>query len=396
MFYQPFLPDSNSSPAPRSERCTARTSSLAPSELPRVDRTVELLRQLSRGGKTEMAMLRDAVRSEQSYRDLVVAACVQEPSLFSDAARRGALLRSLRPFSNEPGVTELALKTLENPSLKNSGSPVSTAAKILCRSLSRSATSNPGVERRLIDVAARYAPGGGDMAAAAALRLLPATLAATSQAHLICEHARSWFVRRNSAKNPWLKVIEDAPTRGGVELLRKITLGRVPSAGRETLWELAKRLQLAAHDLALTSTVATVATRQLCAYLSLPKAISNASIAILSSGLVLGSRAIASFRKAEKLNTDRDFERVEALARLGAIRRSLASQDDAASRRLVGRCAGVLHETSRAGWQGPIVRLAAAYALEGEIADPVALWNAAAKQSDQPYAERPIRPDVEL
>ncbi len=343
-----------------------------------------------------MAMLRDAVRSEQSYRDQVVAACVQEPSLFSDVARRGALLRSLLPFSNEPGVLELALKTLENPALKNSDAPISSAIKILFRSCNRSAANDRTVALRLIDVAARYAPGGGDMGAAAALRLLPATPAATSEAHLVCEHARAWFVSRNPAKNPWLKLIEDAPTRGGVELLRRIALGRVPSAGRETLWELAKRIQLAAHDLALTSTVATVATRQLCAYLSLPKAISNASIAILSSGLVLGSRAIASFRKAEKLNTDRDFERVEALARLGAIRRGLASQDDAASRRLVNRSVGVLHETSRASWQAPIVRLAAALALDGEIADPVALWNAAAKQSDQPYAERLLRPDVEL
>ena len=343
-----------------------------------------------------MAILRDALRSEQAYREQVLEACKQEPALFSDAARRGALLRCLLPFGNEPGVVELALLTLENPALKNSGPPVSCAAKILLRSAAQWSKANADLERRLIDVASRYAPGGGDAAAATALRLLPATSAPISQAHLVCELARSWFASRHAAKNPWLRVIQDAPSRGGVELLRGIVLGRVPSAGRETLWQLAKRLQLAAHDLALTSTVATVATRQLCAYLSLPKAISNASIVILSSGLVLGSRAIESFRKAEKLNTDRDFERVEALARLGSIMRSLGSHDDTASRRLVARAASVLHAACRAEWQAPIVRLAAAYALEGEIADPVLLWNAAAKQSDQSHTERPLRPDVEL
>lgn len=346
-----------------------------------------------------MALLREALRREPTLRSDVAAAVIEEPSLFASGARRAYLLRSVARSATEKPVIELALASLESPGLKNSTAAVTAAAKIVRCALQHApsiAQMESRMETRLLGLAARYAPGGGDFAAAAALKLLPLTDVASMRAPEVVDLARGWFARRHSEKNPWLVVLDSAPSKAGLALLARIVTGRVPTVGRESLRQVFKRLEGAVNDLVLTTTIVTVATRQLCSYLALPKAISNAAVAALSTGFVLGARGLAAIRRGDQLNSDRDWERVEAVARLSSLRARLAKSEDPRARPLAARASALLDVTSRAQWQPWIVRVAAELALDGTISDPIDLWNAAASRSAGVYAERPARPDIEL
>lgn len=344
-----------------------------------------------------MSAVVQAVTSSEVIRAEVLGAIQGHPSLLETPRRRSMLLEALVPFAQEELVRGLAIISLESAYLKNSPAAVSTAVAILRSGIGQaneSASLSRSHELRLLNVAARYAPGGGNLAAGAALHLVPHLQLAILEPEQLQKRARAWFVERHQEKNPWLAALCAHPTRDNVRFLVRVAEGRVPQAEAASLFRSLVRLPMTFHEIALTSAVVTVAARQICAYLKMPKAVSNATIAALSAIIVMGGKGVASAFKEDTLNAKRNWERVEAIARLASMSSSLADSDDRHERNASDACAAVLRRASRNMLQPPLVREAARLALELAPIDPVCLWNCAIQSGGYDELPRPALADI--
>lgn len=365
--------------------------------LPPVDRTVELLSGLSRAGRTELNSIYQAVRSSEHIRNEVLGAVVEHPSLIESPTRRALLLDALTTFSHEPLVQELAIVSLESAYLKNAERAVRAASLLVKSALSPSdgqGCLSAGLSLRLLKVASRYAPGGGDLSAAAAFVLLPLTGIPQHEPLRVHALARAWYVDRHQEKNPWLALLQSTPSRENVQYLAKVAEGRVPKSEAATLLRVIRTMAPLISELSVAVTVATAATRQICASLNLPKVISNAAIAGLSAVLMIGGKAIALSCEKDALNQDREWERVEAIARLAAIRASLAETPSGTQMRTVHFISGLLARVAHSRRQPLLVREAARVASYHEPMDPAELWNRTLQNGEFNQAERKLLPDI--
>lgn len=367
--------------------------------LPPVERTVELLSAIGRGGREDFLTLRSAVTTSEAARSEALRAICEHPSLMERPTKRAALLEALAPFSTEPLVREFAVVTLESPYLKNSQRAVSGASRLLAAALSGANAGggeplSAALEGRLLKVASRYSPGGGDLAAGAALHLLPFTTIPQDEPYRIHSLARAWFVERHQEKNPWLALLATRPSVQNAKFIGNIATGNVPKSEAAGLLKTLSMMPLTIHHVAITTTVATVVTRQICAYLNIPKALSNATVAVLSAVLVVGGEALSRAYQADTLNSNRDWERVEAIARLASMRATLCDSPLVKDQRLVNKISALLTGSSMSLLQSPLVRDAARIALASEPLDPIDLWNLTLKSGEYNTVERRYLPDI--
>lgn len=366
--------------------------------LPPVERTVELLSVIGRGGRVDFLTLRSAVSTSEAARSEALRAICEHPSLMERPTKRAALLEALAPFSAEPLVREFAVVTLESPYLKNSQRAVSAASRLLAGALSGADEGgeplSASLEGRLLKVASRYSPGGGDLAAGAALHLIPFTTIPQDEPYRIHSLARAWFVERHQEKNPWLALLATRPSVQNAKFIGNIASGNVPKTEAAGLLKTLSMMPLTIHHVALTATVATVVTRQICAYLNIPKALSNATVAVLSAVLVVGGEALSRAYQADTLNANRDWERVEAIARLASMRATLCDSPLVKDQRLVNKISALLTGSSMSLLQSPLVRDAARIALASEPLDPIDLWNLTLKSGEYNTVERRYLPDI--
>ena len=375
----------------------APAGSPAEGALPVIERTVELLSALGRGGRADVRALCQAVRSSAAIRAEVLGAIVEHPSLLESPTRRAILLEALKGFGDERLAQELAIVSLESAYLKNADRTVRAAALIVKSSLSACQETGafpPDLSERLLKVAGRYAPGGGDLAAAAALYLVPLTGIPQSEPWRVQSLARAWYVARHQEKNPWLAVLQSTPSRENVRFLAKVADGRVPKSEGASLLRMVRTMAPLISELSLAVTVATAATRQICASLNLPKVISNAAIAGLSAGLVIGGSALAQSCEKDTLNEDREWERVEAIARLAAIRAALSESTSSAELRTVHFISALFSKLSFSRRHPPIVQEAARVASCAEPMDPTELWNRNLEKGEFSQVARKVLPDI--
>lgn len=389
------------------------TTGFAHTSLPGADRTVQILSDLSQAGKSSIEFLTKGIATREDLRSAVLEAINAHPSLLESPKRRGAILEAITPFSYEPKVQELAVVSLESTYLKNSSRNVTAACAIIQKALRGACESDqksvslleenesqqlrgmsPALERRLLGVAARYTAGGGDLAAAAALHLIPATSIPEYAPHLIRREARAWFLARHQEKNPWLVILSDHPSRENLLFLASIVQGKVPAGDAVSFFRSLLKMPLTFHEVALTSAVVTVLSRQICAYLKIPKAVSNATIATLSAILVVGGKTVADAFKEDTVNAKRNWERIEAIARLAAIRNTIRENSPLEHARAERLADQVLSKASRSLMQAPLVREAARIALTSENLDPIELWNRAAAAGDFDAAWRQPQRDI--
>lgn len=379
--FSSFKPNSSLSSSSAHDGLNSAVQGLQGASLPRLDRTVEVLSDVSRQGRKSLDFVIKALVTSPEVRSSVLAAINEHPSLLESPKRRAAILEALTPLSHEDAVCELAVVSLESPYLKASARTVSAACAILKPALSALDEEEPSVlfplqlERRILKVAARYSPGGGDTAAGAAILLLRETPLGTRMQDSVRSLARDWFLARNQGKNPWLALLSEMPSKENVAFIASLASGRLPGPGLASFLRSLVRIPVTFHEVAITSTIVTVASRQICAYFKLPKVVSNAAIAAISVGLVVGSRSLAHAFQEDAINKSRTWERVEGIALLSAMRAALGDDPSSAARFSVLKIVSALEKASRSLMQPPFVRQAATIALSGEVLDPVDLWN---------------------
>lgn len=395
LFSNPRVPQS---PAP----ADSRHRSSEGLSVPQLDRTVELLSDIGRRGRAELNVVIQAMVSSPEVREAVLAAVNEHPSLLESPKRRGAILEAMLPFAHEDGVRELAVVSLESPYLKNSTLAVSAACAIIKTALNSAELDGeasqlaPKLEKRILKVASRYSPGGGDTAAGAAILLVRETPLGITLQHNIRSLARDWFLARHQAKNPWLALMSENPSIENVDFIASIAGGSLPDPRFGALLRSLVRFPVTLHEVAITSTIVTVASRQICAYLKVPKVVSNAAIAAISVALVVGSKGIAVALKEDAINKSRSWERVEGIALLSAMRAALSDDYSREARRSIGKITSALESASRSLMQPPLVRHAASIALGGDVLDPIDLWNQAIASGEFSEATRSRQQTVRL
>lgn len=384
---------------PREARRTEllETAQLPDSHLPEVDRTVQVLSDLARGDAKSFSFLLETLHSSPAVRTAVLEAVCEHPSLIETPKRRTKLLEAAEKFPGEPLALQLAITTLESTYLKNAPDAVTAAGRIIKSALtSQDLAHHPSaaLEDRLLKVAKRYQPGGGDLAAGAALHILPLTALVYERPERILREARAWFAARHQEKNPWFAVLSQAPSREQVSFLAQVLEGRVPERDVASFVTSLMRFPFTLHEIAIMSTVLTVVTRQVCDYLKIPKVISNATVAAFSVCLVVGSKTVSDAYKADSLNAKRHWERVEAIARLASLRAALDGDTEPHNAALANRIGLMLRKASLSLMQSPVVRQAARVALEGGAFDPTELWNYTLSVGEFSEAARMPHPDI--
>lgn len=295
---------------------------------------------------------------------------VTEPSLLCHPFRRAAVLEALTPFAHEPLVTEYALLSLLDAQFANSGDVASAAANVI--QMAGEALAERQMKRLVQLAALSYgaAPTIASSFAQAALRNLPVS---DTQSHCIIEEARQWYLTNRSVSNPWLVSISKHVSLENVRFMQSIVDGTISYTKKPSLLRRLSRFPQELHEIAICSVAVAGAFKQALGVFGLAGQLDNAQACVLGATVVYGWKFVIAALLRGSANTDRGFERVEAIAHL-ALLRERAQQDE---HQLLYQCIHEVNRTlERAGTtmsQAPAVQAAAMEALHKHVT-PEGLW----------------------
>lgn len=303
-------------------------------------------------------------------RDKVLPVLIHRPALIKSPLKRAPVLESLFQFADESLVREYALTSLESGRFDESRRVLAAAGRILI-------AGGSSLEARQIKRIAALAGKLGDkeerLVASAAqyvLHHLPASPVLTSVAIGL---AHEWFLARKTGENPWLSILSKYPSHESFRFLRDVVRGVVPHSKEPSVltWLLKGSLNL--HSMAAMAGTVGVVVNKAFALAGVVGRISSVQAFCISAGLLYLGKIGSQILFDELANSDRNFERVEAIAHISLMHDRVRRERGAVNNMLTEEASSFLSEASNDGSQKPIVREAAHMAHLTPF-EPSELW----------------------
>ncbi len=331
----------------------------------------ELLERASQD-RGDLAILCERLQVAQ-VRDKVLPVLIHRPALIKSHLKRVSVLESVLKFSDESLVREYALKSLESDRFDESQRVLAAAGRILI-------AGGGSLEARQINRIAALAGKLGDkeerLVASAAQYVLHHLPASPVLASVARELAHEWFLARKGGENPWLSILSKYPSPENFRFLRDIVRGVVPHSKEPSVLT---RLLKGSHNLhsmaAMAGTVGVVVNKAF-ALVGVAGRVNSVQAFCMSAGLLYLGKVGSQILFDELANSDRNFERVEALAHISLMYDRVRRERGAVNNMLTEEAISFLSEASNDVSQKPIVREAAHMAHMAHLAplEPSELW----------------------
>lgn len=320
-----------------------------------------ILRECNKRDSLHISSLCEAV-SERAVREPVLRILCAREYLLWRPSQRGKLLEALLPFAHEAPVQAFAMLSLREPAYARSYAICAPSARILKASIS--APPDP-ITDELLDLAKRHGRENRGAASKIAFMLLKDAPLTDRSVRVITHQARVWYAERQPKENPWLDLLIHHRHEKGLSLSSEILAGNMRDPYAHPVLFGILSLPFLPHEIALVSPVVALVAREVCRALGQNNRVANSTAVILTAGLIIGSRMLFHAARLDRLNRDRDHERVEAISHLSALLTERPFEPTRAESRFFGAVERLLRDSARGLFQPKGVREAAKAALDG-------------------------------
>ena len=292
----------------------------------------------------------------KDVRDSVLSTLWEREYLISRPANRGRLLEALQPYAHEPKVQVLAMLSLKEPDYARSYQVCAPAARLLAAHMK---SPSEAIVDELLDLGRRYGKSVNDPAARIAFFLLaesPPTSYLHQRAH---SEARSWYAKRLTKANPWLELLTCHRSPLGLSLLGEIVRGSVRDPHDTSALLGMVTLPFLPHEIAVIGSIIGFAAREVCKLLGQNNRMANSTALGIAAGIIITSRLMWHASRADKFNSGRNRERIEALHHLKSFTLVSDESPSAQEQTLARKALRLIGEAGRSFLQNAPVRAAA-------------------------------------
>lgn len=298
----------------------------------------------------------------KDVRDAALSLLCRKDYLIRRPDNRGKLLESLVPFASEDRVQAYAMMSLRDPIYSRSFAVCAPAARIL---KAESENRDSSITYELIDLAARLTPQHKDAAARIAFILLRDSQFSPAQYRMVIHNARVWYAEHRGRENPWFDIISQQKEMHAIRFFKTVAEGDMSDPREHPILANALSLPLLPHEIAFTASILTIAAQKVGRLFGQNNNLAATTAALAATTLIVGARYMWRALKLDKLNHQRDVEKIEAIAHLGGL---LHEPVTAPTNRILKahKCIRkILSDIEQSFLQSPDVRSAARLALEG-------------------------------